>query len=112
MHVLDNPVWHALTGPQATVAEGDALALRYDPEVSVFAAVADEPARASWDALGALVGAGGSAVVVRDVVGVPPGWTERFRAPARRWCATTRPSTCPPTTGARSNASDRPTSPR
>lgn len=81
MHVLDNPVWHALTGPQATVAEGNELAVRYDPAVSVFAAVADEPTTASWDALRAVVGPGGAAVVVRDVVPVPPGWIERFRAP-------------------------------
>jgi len=81
VHVLDNPVWHALTGPQATVAEGDELAVRFDPEVSVFGAVADDPTPASWDALGALVGAGGSVVVVRDVVPIPPRWTDRFRAP-------------------------------
>jgi GNAT superfamily N-acetyltransferase len=81
VHVLDNPVWHALTGPQATVAEGDGRAVRFDPEVSVFGAVPDEPTGESWDALGALVGARGHVVVVRDVVPVPPGWTERFRAP-------------------------------
>ena len=81
VHVLDNPVWHALSGPQATVAEGTDAALRYDPEVSVFAAVPDDPAPASWDALGDVVGPGGAAVVVRDVVPVPPGWTERFRMP-------------------------------
>jgi ribosomal protein S18 acetylase RimI-like enzyme len=81
VHVLDNPVWHALAGPQAAVAQGDRLALRYDPEVSVFAAVADDPVPDSWGALGAIVGSGGSAVIVRDVVPVPPGWTEQFRAP-------------------------------
>jgi predicted GNAT family acetyltransferase len=81
VHVLDNPVWHALAGPQTAVAEGDALALRFDPTVSVFAAVADDPTDASWDALHQLVGPGGTAILVRDVVPVPPGWTERFRAP-------------------------------
>jgi GNAT superfamily N-acetyltransferase len=80
MHVLDNPAWHALSGPQATVAEGDGLALRYHPEVSVFAGVPDEPTTGSWDALAALIGAG-IAVIVRDIVPVPTGWTERFRAP-------------------------------
>jgi predicted GNAT family acetyltransferase len=79
--VLDNPVWHALSGPQATVAEGNGLALRYDPAVSVFAAVADAPTDESWDALREVVGPGGAAVVVRDVVPVPPGWTDRFRMP-------------------------------
>jgi len=81
VHVLDNPVWHALAGPQATVAEGDGRALRYDPAVTVFAAVPDAPTPASWDALRALVGPGGAAVIVRDVVPVPPGWREMFRAP-------------------------------
>jgi predicted GNAT family acetyltransferase len=81
VHVLDNPVWHALSGPQATVAEGDEHALRFDPTVGVFAAVPDAPSAESWDALRALVGPGGSAVVVRDVVTVPPGWTELFAAP-------------------------------
>jgi predicted GNAT family acetyltransferase len=81
VHVLDNPVWHALAGPQATVAEGTELALRYDPAVSVFAAVPDEATVASWDELRTLVGPGGAAVIVRDLVPVPPGWTERFRAP-------------------------------
>jgi predicted GNAT family acetyltransferase len=81
VHLLDNPVWHALSGPQATVAEGDERALRYDPAVSVFAAVPDAPTADSWDALRAIVGPDGSAVVVRDVVPVPPGWKEQFRAP-------------------------------
>jgi ribosomal protein S18 acetylase RimI-like enzyme len=78
--VLDNPVWHALSGPQATVAEGDARALRYDPTVSVFAAVPDAAAPESWEALGDLVGPGGSAIIVRDVITVPTAWTEQFRA--------------------------------
>ncbi|MGZ4690086.1 MAG: GNAT family N-acetyltransferase [Acidimicrobiia bacterium] len=80
VHVLDNPVWHALSGPQSTVAEGNELALRYDPAVSVFAAVPDEATPESWDALRALVGPGGTAIVARDVVPLPPGWTELFRA--------------------------------
>jgi predicted GNAT family acetyltransferase len=80
VHVLDNPVWHALTGPQATVAVGNDLARRYDPAVSVFAAVPDRPGAPSWDALRDVVGPGGAAVVVRDRVAVPPGWTEQFRA--------------------------------
>ncbi len=81
MHVLDNPVWHALAGPQATVAEGRDLALRFDPDVSVFAAVPDDAGPESWDALREVVGPGGMAVLVRDLVPVPPGWAERFRAP-------------------------------
>ena len=39
---LDNPVWHALTGPQATVAEGRGAALRYRSDVAPFAGLPDE----------------------------------------------------------------------
>ena len=39
---LDNPVWHALAGPQATLAEGSGRASRFRSEVSVFAAVPDD----------------------------------------------------------------------
>jgi GNAT superfamily N-acetyltransferase len=62
---LDNPVWHALTGPHARFAQGTGLALRYEPEVSAFAALPDDPPREAWDALGDLVGRAGAAVLFR-----------------------------------------------
>jgi GNAT superfamily N-acetyltransferase len=78
--VLDNPVWHALVGPQANVAEANDLAARFDPSISVFAAVGDEPTPGSWTALGALIGSE-PAVIVRDHISIPEGWREGFRAP-------------------------------
>ena len=48
MHVLDNPVWHALTGTHATVAERTGLAARYVPDVAVFAALSDDPTTGAW----------------------------------------------------------------
>ncbi|MFZ2996922.1 GNAT family N-acetyltransferase [Sphingobium sp.] len=36
--VLDRPVWHALTGRQAALAEGDEHGLRFAPEYGPFAA--------------------------------------------------------------------------
>src|SRR5712671_1318140 len=83
MHVLDNPVWHALTGPHATVAEGNPLAARYDPEVSVFAALPDEILVESWDALRELIGPGGAAVFPRPIE-PPAGWTVHVIAPCRQ----------------------------
>jgi ribosomal protein S18 acetylase RimI-like enzyme len=77
---LDNVVWHALTGPQAPVAlahpSADPRAARFPPEMSVFAAMADEPTPDSWVALAALVGPEGVTVLFRDQVAVPSGWTE------------------------------------
>jgi ribosomal protein S18 acetylase RimI-like enzyme len=95
VQVLDNPVWHALAGPQATAAEGvDGLAVRYDPQVAPFAGLPDEPEPAHWDALARLVGRGGLAMIFRDVT-APPGWTEVFRVDARQMVATSvAPARC------------------
>ncbi len=49
--------------------------MRYDPEVSVFAGLPDEPTPESWDALRTLVGPGGGAVLVRAVHNEPAGWS-------------------------------------
>jgi ribosomal protein S18 acetylase RimI-like enzyme len=81
VHVLDNPVWHALTGPQQTVAEGSASAFRYEPDVAVFAAVPDEPPPTTWDELRTLVGPGGVAVLFAEPATMPASWERRFRIP-------------------------------
>jgi ribosomal protein S18 acetylase RimI-like enzyme len=78
--VLDNPVWHALSGPQATLAEGNAHALRFDPAFAPFAAIPDEPNDQDWAALGELIGPGGMAIVIRDVIAPPPEWETLFAA--------------------------------
>jgi ribosomal protein S18 acetylase RimI-like enzyme len=87
VHPLDNPVWHALTGPQKTVAQGDGLALRYDPAFAPFAGLPDARPAESWAALGELVGAGGVAVLVGDVVPAE-GWSEAFRISTLQMVAT------------------------
>lgn len=53
-HVLDRAVWNALTGPQAALAEGNELALRFPRDSSPFAAAFDD-SPASLAALAALV---------------------------------------------------------
>jgi ribosomal protein S18 acetylase RimI-like enzyme len=87
MHPLDNCAWHALGGPQKRFAEGSRLARRYDPEVSVFAALPDRPTREAWDALRTLVGPGHLAVLFRDAVVGPPEWQELFRLPTLQMVA-------------------------
>jgi ribosomal protein S18 acetylase RimI-like enzyme len=77
---LDNPVWHALTGPQARFCEGSGLAVRYDREVAPFAAMPDHADSDTWAALGRLLGPGGAGVVFRRAGLTPPdGWQETFR---------------------------------
>jgi predicted GNAT family acetyltransferase len=66
---LDQLVWSALTGRHARFAVGEGLALRYDPAIGVFAAMADR-SPASLAALGQLVAAHGDVALLE--AGAPP----------------------------------------
>jgi predicted GNAT family acetyltransferase len=84
MHVLDNAVWHALTGPHTTLAEHAPNAARYQPDVSVFGGVPDDATPEAWDALAGLVGPGGMAVTARRDRAVPDGWSVVLDIPCRQ----------------------------
>jgi ribosomal protein S18 acetylase RimI-like enzyme len=84
MHVLDNAAWHALTGPHATLAQRVPLAARYLPDVSVFAALPDEATDDAWDGLRDLLGPGGAAVLARNDLTLPDGWSVIFTQPCRQ----------------------------
>jgi ribosomal protein S18 acetylase RimI-like enzyme len=88
VHVLDNPVWHALTGPQQKVADVRSGAARYDPDVAAFSAVPDVVASDTWEQLRDLVGPGGAAVLFVKPPNVPNGWEELFRLPTTQMVAT------------------------
>jgi len=78
LHVLDNPAWSALTGPQRTHGEVAGPVARYHPEVSAFGAFADVPAPPDWAALAALVGPG-AVVITTGCTGTPPeGWEVEY----------------------------------
>jgi predicted GNAT family acetyltransferase len=64
-HPLDRPVWTALTTRQAAFAIGDARALRFDPEIALFAAAADDQPE-SLAALAELVPTGGTIGLVEN----------------------------------------------
>jgi ribosomal protein S18 acetylase RimI-like enzyme len=70
---LDNPIWYALTGPHAAVAEGDDTARCYPRDISAGAAVRARDADA-YDSLARLLPPGRS---VRLFGGPPP--------PSTRW---------------------------
>ncbi|MFI0723054.1 GNAT family N-acetyltransferase [Streptomyces sp. NPDC021224] len=72
-HPLDNPVWAALTGPQAALAVTAGSAARFHPEVSPFVAVADPDDPRGWADLAALVGAG-NAFALTGADALPGGW--------------------------------------
>ncbi len=88
--LLDNHVWHALTGPHAAFSEGSGLALRYQPDVAVFSALPDEAGPDAFAALGALVGPGATAVLSRTapLTGLPAGWAITVRMNSLQMVAT------------------------
>jgi ribosomal protein S18 acetylase RimI-like enzyme len=71
-HLLDNPAWHALTGPHRSLAVGDDRARRYRDDVSPFAAVAEPGDPAAYAHLGEVVGAGATVGVFAEEP--PAGW--------------------------------------
>jgi ribosomal protein S18 acetylase RimI-like enzyme len=85
---LDNPVWHALTGPHREFAEQHRdRAARYHPEVTPFAALPDAASTDAWRALGHLAGSDGYPVLFRDVVEPPAGWEVVARFPTLQMVA-------------------------
>lgn len=76
MHVLDNPVWHALTGPQRVLGRTTELAGRFDEDVAPFGALASGPdTDRGWADLGELVGPKGTVSLTGDLLDPPHGWT-------------------------------------
>jgi len=85
MDALDNWVWRALTGPQASMSEGSGEARRYLPSVSPFAAFPDDVTPSAWAALAGLMGPEQVAIVFRAEVGaLPEGFTELLRLPGEQ----------------------------
>jgi ribosomal protein S18 acetylase RimI-like enzyme len=71
---LDNPVWHALSGPHARFAIGRGLARQYPREIAPFAAIA-EPTPPAYADLAADLPAGVEARLFRPAnEPPPPGW--------------------------------------
>lgn len=94
---LDRPIWHALTGRQAGFALGAGLVRRFQPEVSPFAASADDSAEA-LAAVAGLIGRGEQAFLIqRGAVPVPPGTRVIERGLGVQMVADDFEPTAPPT---------------
>ena len=78
---LDNAVWHAVHGPWRALAEFRPAAARFIPDVSLFAALPDEPDDAAWADLATLVGPDGVGLLFRRHVDVPPAWKVEMHLP-------------------------------
>ena len=74
MHILDNPIWHALTGPHARFAIGGGLARHYPRAVCPFSAIT-ESTEAAYAELAADLPAGVEARLFRPAhEELPGGW--------------------------------------
>jgi ribosomal protein S18 acetylase RimI-like enzyme len=73
-HPLDNPAMAALLGPQAHLAQRCGQAVRYEPDVSPFAALPLDADEAAWADLAELTGPAGVAVTAGVPAAPPPGW--------------------------------------
>lgn len=80
MDVLDNPVWWALTGPQASFGMVRDSVARFHPDVSVFGAFDQQPDGRRWADLVELIGPGASVALTGPLGDPPPTWTVEFEA--------------------------------
>jgi len=78
---LDNPVWHALGGPQAEFALKRPFARRFDPEMAPFFAI-EEPSERAYRDIGDLLGKSPEARLFRpEEEPEPAGWRKSFEKP-------------------------------
>jgi ribosomal protein S18 acetylase RimI-like enzyme len=80
--ILDNPLWAALTGPQARFGQVNGDAARYHPEVAPFATLrpGTESTARAWADLAELAAADAFVVLYGVATPPPPGWSVRRRA--------------------------------
>lgn len=78
---LDNPVWHALGGPQQEFAVRRPFARRFDPEMAPFFAI-EEPSDKAYRDIGDMLGKSPEARLFRpEQEPAPPGWNKSFEKP-------------------------------
>ena len=81
MNLLDNPVWHALTGPHRAHALGRGAARHYPRDIAPFSAIA-EPSEQAYADLAADLPVNSEARLFRpSVEPLPDGWEELDRFP-------------------------------
>ncbi|GAA2633290.1 GNAT family N-acetyltransferase [Paractinoplanes durhamensis] len=76
--MLENPVWAALSGPQACYAEASGDAARYTSDISPFAGLADPADRAAWGDLARLTH---EALLTGPTLNPGPGWKTEVAVP-------------------------------
>jgi ribosomal protein S18 acetylase RimI-like enzyme len=80
MHSLDNPIWNSLSTLHAHFAEGDELAKRYPPEVTLLAAMG-EPTSEAYASLAKTLQRTGMALFLDQPPQIPAGWITVHSSP-------------------------------
>jgi ribosomal protein S18 acetylase RimI-like enzyme len=80
MHILDNPIWNSLSTLHAHFAEGDELAKRYPPEVTLLAGMG-EPSAEAYGSLAKTLQRAGAALFLDQPPQIPSGWVTVHSAP-------------------------------
>jgi ribosomal protein S18 acetylase RimI-like enzyme len=88
-HLLDNPVWHALTGPHAAVALGQGLSRHYPRDVAPFSALAESTPAAYADLAKDLPLGQEARLFRRTEERVPDGWDALSTRPIQQMIAPT-----------------------
>lgn len=80
MHILDNPIWNSLFTLHAHFAEGDELAKRYPPEVTLLAAMG-EPTTEAYSSLAKTLQRAGAALFLDQPPRIPAEWITVHASP-------------------------------
>jgi ribosomal protein S18 acetylase RimI-like enzyme len=86
--VLDNVVWHAVSGPQRDLADRLGRAGRFQRDVAPFSGMDDPTSAQAWDDLARLVGPGKPAILFLPGVTAPDGWEKQVGIPCFQMVAT------------------------
>lgn len=92
INVLDNPVWHALIGPQSAQAEGQGLARHYPRDMAPFSAIAEASDVAYADLLPGLPPGTEARLFRLDEESLPVGWRQLDCFPMLQMVAKRAPS--------------------
>lgn len=80
MHSLDNPIWNSLSTLHGHFAEGDELAKRYPPEVTLLAGMG-EPTIESYAALAKTLQRSGAVLFLDQPPQIPAAWITVHASP-------------------------------
>ncbi len=83
-HVLDNPAWHAVLGPQREFGRVSRLAVRYQPTISPIAALVED-SDAAFAELAAMTAAGEIVAVISERTFPEPDWQPLGSVPLSQW---------------------------